>query len=282
MIVLSDIRARAALLCLSGLGIGGLAITSAAAQALGQDALPRSELRVCADPNNLPFSNEKGEGFENKIAELLGHEMSLPVKYFWFPQIIGFVRNGLQAGRCDLVMGTVAGDEIMQTTTPYYFTSYMFVFRADKKLSSDLDDPMLKELHIGVVSGTPPSNLLVRHALMANARPYALTVDTRYESPAHQMLLDIASGAIDAGMVWGPFAGYYIKQEKLPLAMVKLNEEPGAPRLAYHIAMGVRGTEPDWRRRVNSAIREHQDEITAVLRNYGVPLLDEQGTPLKP
>ena len=259
-----------------------MAAAVAAHAALAQEASPRSELRVCADPNNLPFSNEKGDGFENKIAELLGRDMSLPVKYFWFPQIIGFVRNGLQAGRCDLVMGTVAGDEIMQTTTPYYFTSYMLVFRADKKLPADLDDPALKQIHIGIISGTPPSDLLVRHALMANARPYALTVDTRYESPAHQMLVDIASGAIDAGMVWGPFAGYYIKQDKLPLAMVKLNEEPGAPRLAYHIAMGVRGTEPDWRRRINGVIRSHQDEITAVLRDFGVPLLDEQGAPVKP
>jgi quinoprotein dehydrogenase-associated probable ABC transporter substrate-binding protein len=272
-------RARAALFHLICIGIAAVSIARAA---LAQEGSPRSELRICADPNNLPFSNEKGDGFENKIAELLGRDMSLPVKYFWFPQIIGFVRNGLQAGRCDLVMGTVAGDEIMQTTTPYYFTSYMLVFRADERLSPDLDDPTLKQIHIGIVSGTPPSDLLVRHALMANARPYALTVDTRYESPAHQMLLDIASGAIDAGMVWGPFAGYYIKQGKLPLAMVKLNEEPGAPRLAYHIAMGVRGTEPDWRRRVNGAIRKHQDEITAVLRDFGVPLLDEQGAPVKP
>jgi quinoprotein dehydrogenase-associated probable ABC transporter substrate-binding protein len=274
-----NLRAQAALLHLFCIGIAAAAIAHAA---LAQEASPRSELRVCADPNNLPFSNEKGDGFENKIAELLGRDMSLPVKYFWFPQIIGFVRNGLQVGRCDLVIGTVAGDEIMQTTTPYYFTSYMLVFRADKKLSPDLDDPTLKQIHIGIISGTPPSDLLVRHALMANARPYALTVDTRYESPAHQMLLDIASGAIDAGMIWGPFAGYYIKEEKLPLAMVKLNEEPGAPRLAYHIAMGVRGSEPDWRRRVNGAIRKHQDEITAVLRDFGVPLLDEQGARLKP
>jgi quinoprotein dehydrogenase-associated probable ABC transporter substrate-binding protein len=275
----SNIRGKAALLHLFCTSIAAAGIAHAA---LAQEVSPRSELRVCADPNNLPFSNEKGDGFENKIAELLGRDMSLPVRYFWFPQIIGFVRNGLQAGRCDLVMGTVAGDEIMQTTTPYYFTSYMLVFRADKKLSPDLDDPALKQIHIGIISGTPPSDLLVRHALMANARPYALTVDTRYESPAHQMLLDIASGAIDAGMIWGPFAGYYIKQEKLPLAMVKLNEEPGAPRLAYHIAMGVRGAEPDWRRRVNGAIRKHQDEITDVLRDFGVPLLDEQGAPLKP
>lgn len=254
----------------------------AAAQSPPGEGLPRSELRVCGDPSNLPFSNERGEGFENKIAELLGGDLSLPVKYFWFPQVIGFLRNGLQAGRCDLVMGTVAGDEIMQTTTPYYYTSYMLVFRADKPLSADLDAPALKSLHIGVVSGTPPSDLLVRHGLMVNARPYALTVDTRYESPAHQMLTDIADGAIDAGMLWGPFAGYYIKHDKLPLAMVKLRDEPDMPRLAYHIAMGVRNNEPDWRRRINGAIARRRDEIVAILRDYGVPLLDEQGALLQP
>ncbi len=254
----------------------------AAAQSPMGEGLPRSELRVCADPNNLPFSNEQGAGFENEIAQLLGRDLSLPVKYFWFPQIIGFVRNGLQAGRCDLVMGTVAGDELMQTTTPYYYTSYMLVFRADKPLSADLDDPALKSLHIGIISGTPPSDLLVRHSLMVNARPYALTVDTRYESPAHQMLTDIVDGAIDAGMLWGPFAGYYIKHDKLPLAMVQLQEEPGMPRLAYHIAMGVRNNEPDWRRRINGAIAKNRDEIAAILRNYGVPLLDEQGALLRP
>lgn len=256
---------------------------SAAGQTTSGEIIARSELRVCADPNNLPFSDDKGEGFENKIAELLGRELSLPVKYFWFPQIIGFARNGLLARRCDLVMGTVAGDEIMQTTTPYYFTSYMIVFRTDKRLSfADLDDPALKELHIGVISGTPPSDLLVRHSLMARARPYALTVDTRYQAPAHQMLTDIVAGAIDAGMLWGPFAGYYIRHDKLPLAMVQLQTEPGMPRLAYHIAMGVRNNEPDWRQRVDGAIQQHQDEITAILRDYGVPLLDEQGALIKP
>ncbi len=264
----------------SAAGLAALAacLTPAAAQPQQPGALAqRSELRVCADPSNLPFSDEKSEGFENKIAALLGKDMALPLHYFWYPQVIGFVRNGLQAGRCDLVMGTVAGDDIMQTTTPYYYTGYMLVFRADKPLSGDLDDPAVKALHFGVVAGTPPANLLVRHGLMGNARPYALTVDTRYEAPAHQMLLDIASGAIDAGMLWGPFAGYYIKHDHLRLAMVRLREEPGMPRLAYHIAMGVRNNNPDWRRRINSEIIKNREEITAILRDYGVPLLDERG-----
>jgi len=268
---------------LLGAALTAATTLAAAAQPATGDLVPRSELRVCADPNNLPFSNENKEGFENKIAEVIGQDLKLPVRYFWFPQIIGFVRNGLQAGRCDLVMGTVAGDEIMQTTTPYYHTSYVLVVREDSKIATaDLDDPAFKDLHIGVISGTPPSDLLVHHALMANARPYALTVDTRYESPAHQMLKDVADGTIDAGMIWGPFAGYYITHGKLPLRIVELRSEPGMPRLDYHIAMGVRNNEADWRRRINAAIGRHQDEISAILKEYGVPLLDEQGAPVKP
>jgi len=265
----------------AGLAIG-IALPAAPQSATG-DTVARTELRVCADPNNLPFSDEKSEGFENKIAEVIGRDLSLPVSYFWFPQIVGFVRNGLLAGRCDLVMGTVAGDELMQTTTPYYHTSYVLVVRDDSKITtSDLDDPAFKPLHIGVISGTPPSDLLVHHALMGSARPYALTVDTRFESPPHQMLKDIADGSIDAGMIWGPFAGYYITHDKLPLRVIELKSEPGMPRLDYHIAMGVRYNEADWRRRINEAIRKHQSDIDAILRDYGVPLLDEQGALMKP
>lgn len=255
----------------------------AAAQSPTGELVARTELRVCADPNDMPFSNEKGEGFENKIAELLGQRMSLPVRYTWFPQVVGFVRNTLRAGRCDLVMGTVAGDEIMQTTTPYYYTSYVVVYRKDDGWPfSGFDDPKLKTLHFGIVAGTPPADLLVRHDLMANARPYALQVDTRFDAPGHQMLEDIAKKEIDAGLLWGPIAGYFIRHENLPLAIAPLQNEPGAPRMTYHIAMGVRNNEPEWRRRINAAITQNQSDITAILRDYGVPLLDEQGQPLKP
>lgn len=255
----------------------------AVAQSPTGELVARSELRVCADPHNLPFSNEAGEGFENKIAEVLGKEMSLPVKYTWFPQIVGFVRNTLQAGRCDLVIGTVAGDDIMQTTTPYYFTSYVVVFRTDRALSfADLGDARLKSLHIGVVAGTPPADLLVRYGLMVNARPYALTVDTRYESPTDQIMTDVVDGAVDAAMLWGPIAGYHIHRDKLPLTLVRLKNEPGLPRMDYHIAMGVRADAPEWRRRVNDGIHKGQAELTQILRDYGVPLLDELGQPLQP
>jgi quinoprotein dehydrogenase-associated probable ABC transporter substrate-binding protein len=272
-------RTIAAACALALLGWAG----PAAAQSATGDLVARSELRVCADPNNLPFSDEKGEGFENKIAAVLGKDMGLPVKYTFFPQVVGFVRNTLRAGQCDLVMGTVAGDEIMQTTTPYYYTSYVFVLPKDKGLSfSGFDDPKLKELHIGIIAGTPPADLLVRYDLMANARPYALMVDTRFESSTHQLMTDVAEGKVDAAMLWGPIAGYYVKRDNLPLTLTPIKSEPGLPRMDYHIAMGVRGNEADWRRRINEEIRKNQTEITGILRDYGVPLLDEQGNLAKP
>jgi quinoprotein dehydrogenase-associated probable ABC transporter substrate-binding protein len=253
-----------------------LAAGPAAAQT--GDVVDRNELKVCADPNNLPFSDEKKEGFENKIAELIGAELGLKVDYAWFPQVIGFVRNTLRAHLCDLVMGTVAGDEIMQTTNPYYFTTYVMFYRSDNGVTFEgLENPDLAGLHLGVVAGTPPADLLVRHDLMSHTRPYALTVDTRAESPTHQMVQDVVDGTIDVGFLWGPIAAYYRKRDDLPLSLVPLKDEPGAARMEYHIAMGVRGNEPEWRRRINAAILKRQDAITAILRDYGVPLLNEQG-----
>jgi quinoprotein dehydrogenase-associated probable ABC transporter substrate-binding protein len=264
------------------LGVG-LACGGRPAAAQTPDIVDRSALRVCADPNNLPFSNQKKDGFENKIAEVMGAALGLRVDYTWFPQIIGFVRNTLQAHRCDLVMGTVAGDDIMQTTNPYYFTTYVMLYRSDKGFAFEgLSDPRLASLRLGVVSATPPSDLLVRHDLMAHAKPYQLIVDTRVESPTHQMVRDVVDGTIDVGFLWGPIAGYYRKHDELPLTLVPLKDEPGAARMKYHIAMGVRGNEPEWRRRVNAVILKQQPQITAILRDYGVPLLNEQGEPLNP
>ena len=269
--------------CLVGLLCTLLVCCGGPAAAQTSDLVDRSALKVCADPNNLPFSDEKKEGFENKIAELVGAELGRPVDYIWFPQVIGFVRNTLQAHLCDLVIGTVAGDEIMQTTNPYYFTTYVMFYRSDKGLAADgVQDPRLASLRLGVVAGTPPADLLVHHDLMSRTKPYALTVDARAESPTHEMVQDVVDGTIDAGFLWGPIAGYYRKHDALPLTLVPLKSEPGAARMAYHIAMGVRANEPEWRRRVNAAIVSRQAEITGVLRDYGVPLLDEQGELIGP
>jgi quinoprotein dehydrogenase-associated probable ABC transporter substrate-binding protein len=260
-----------------------LLLAAGAAPVSAPEIVDRSELKVCADPNNLPFSDEKKEGFENKIADLLGTELGLKVDYVWFPQVIGFVRNTLRTRLCDLVMGTVAGDEIMQTTNPYYFTTYVMFYRSDKSLSFEgPQDPRLARLRLGVVGGTPPADLLARYDLMAHTKPYALTVDTRFESPTHEMVQDVVDGTIDVGFLWGPIAGYHRKRDDLPITMVPLKSEPGAARMEYHIAMGVRANEPEWRRRINAAILKRQPEISAILRDYGVPLLNEQGELIRP
>jgi quinoprotein dehydrogenase-associated probable ABC transporter substrate-binding protein len=265
---------------LSRAGLFGALLACGGGPAVAEtgELVDRSVLEVCADPNNLPFSDDKKEGFENKIADLIGAELGRPVDYVWFPQVTGFVRNTLRANRCDLVMGTVAGDEIMQTTNPYYFTTYVILWRSDKEFAFEgLDDPRLKTLRLGVVAGTPPSDLLVRYDLMSHTKPYALSVDTRFESPPREMVQDVVAGTIDVGFLWGPIAGYYRKHDALPLNLVPLKSEPGAPRMAYHIAMGVRANEPEWRHGINAAILKRQAEITAILRDYGVPLLNEQG-----
>jgi quinoprotein dehydrogenase-associated probable ABC transporter substrate-binding protein len=270
-------RWRLAHFAAAALLIVPMAVSAVRAQTPGE-ILARTELRVCADPNDLPFSNDKGEGYENKTAELVGRELKLPVRFVFFPQVIGFVRNTLGARSCDLIMGTVAGDDIVQTTSPYYYSDYVAVWAADKDFTfTGFDDPRLKTMRIGIIGATPPSDLLVRHDLMARAKPYALMVDTRYESPTHEMVEDIVKGDIDLGLLWGPIAGYYIKRDALKLKLAPIPSEPGAPRMDYHIAMGVRANEPDWRRQINAVIQKRQAEITAILRDYGVPLLDEQG-----
>lgn len=257
----------------------GFAAQPAPVRAQTAELVPTDELRVCADPANLPLSNERGEGFENRIAQIIGQALGLPVRYVFLPQVLGFVRNTLGARRCDLVMGTVAGDDLMQNTNPYYHTSYVVAFRNEGAPPPEsLDDPRLRELRIGVIARTPPVDLLARHGLLQRMRPYPLMVDTRREDvPAAKMMRDLAAGEIDLAMVWGPFAGYAIRAEHLSLTLRPLPGEPGAPRMDYRITMGVRANEPEWRRRINAAIRERQPEITAVLREYGVPLLDAGG-----
>jgi quinoprotein dehydrogenase-associated probable ABC transporter substrate-binding protein len=211
---------------------------------------------VCADPANLPFSNERGEGFENRVAALLGRALERPVEYVFFPQVQGFVRNTLRAGRCDLVMGTVAGDDLMQNTNPYYHTSYVLVFSrgAAEPPPERLDDPRMRSLRLGAVARTPPVDLLVRNGLVENTRFFRLAVDTRVEAPGADLVRAVSEGELDAALVWGPIAGYQAKVKNLPIELRALPTEPGAARMDFRITMGVRGQEPEWRRRINAAI----------------------------
>lgn len=251
------------------------------ASAATAEAVDRSALRVCADPHNLPFSNEAGEGFENKIAELLARDLKVPVRYTWFPDSVGFIRNTLRARKCDLIVGTVLGNDQLQNTNPYYRSAFSLVYRKDSGPSpTSLDDPAMRSLEIGIVAGTPPATLLAQKGLLGRSHAYHLVVDTRFESPARELVEDVAAGKIDVGILWGPIVGYYAKQSATPLVVVPLRSEATPLKLDYRITMGVRANEPEWKREINDLIRRNQAGIDRILLDYGVPLLDEQGAPI--
>jgi quinoprotein dehydrogenase-associated probable ABC transporter substrate-binding protein len=239
-------------------------------------------LRVCADPRNLPFSNEKGEGFENKLAELFAEKLQKKLDYMYFPQATGFVRMTLGAHRCDVIMGFPQGDELVQGTNPYYRTAYALVAKPGSGLDevNTLDDARLKGMHIGIVAGTPPATNMAANGLMMNAKPYPLMIDTRFDSSAEAMIGDLMSGTIDAGILWGPMAGFYAKRANPQLHVTPLVKETTGPRLTFRIGMGVRAADQNWKRLLNRLIQENQPAINKILLDFGVPLLDENDRPL--
>src|SRR5712671_719228 len=239
-------------------------------------------LRVCADPHNLPFSNEKGEGFENKLAELFAEKLQKKLDYMYFPQATGFVRMTLGAHRCDVIMGFPQGDDLVQGTNPYYRTAYALVAKAGSGLDevTTLEDQRLKGKHIGIVAGTPPATNMAANGLMANAKPYPLMIDTRFDSSTVAMIKDLMAGEIDAGVLWGPMAGYYAKQANPPLHVTPLVKETTGPRLAYRIGMGIRPADQNWKRLLNRLIQENQPAINKILLDFGVPLLDDNDRPI--
>jgi quinoprotein dehydrogenase-associated probable ABC transporter substrate-binding protein len=279
----SRLRLGAALLCVALAAVVGERLR---AQGVGLDAefelVDPKVLRVCADPSNLPFSNEKGEGFENKVMELMAAKLDKKLAYVWYPQATGFVRNTLGARRCDVIPGFPQGDELAQTTNAYYRTAYALVIKPGSGLDdlASLGDPRLKEKRIGIVAGTPPATYLAVNGLMLKAKPYPLVVDTRVDSVAQAMMRDLASGEIDVGVLWGPMAGYYAKRVDPPMRVALLLKETGGPQLAFRIAMGVRLADQNWKRQLNKLIADNQADINRVLLGFGVPLLDERDRPI--
>src|ERR1700738_2802510 len=239
-------------------------------------------LRVCADPRNLPFSNEKGEGFENKLGELFAEKLQKKLDYMYFPQATGFVRMTLAAHRCDVIMGFPQGDDLVQGTNPYYRTAYSLVAKQGSGLDdvATLEDERLKGKHIGIVAGTPPATNMAVNGLMANARPYPLMIDTRIDSSSVAMIKDLMAGEIAAGVLWGQRAGFYAKRAAPPLHVTPLVKETSGPRLAYRIGMGVRPADQNWKRLLNRLIQGKQPAIHQILLDFGVPLLDENDRPI--
>jgi quinoprotein dehydrogenase-associated probable ABC transporter substrate-binding protein len=254
-----------------------------AAQESGSLELVDPEVfRACGDPRNLPFSNEKGEGFENKLAELFAAKLGKKLRYTYFPQATGFVRQTLGAHHCDVIMGFPQGDDLAQGTIPYYRTSYALVFKPGTGLEGvvSLNDPKLKDKRIGLVAGTPPSTNMAINGLMSHAKPYPLMIDTRLDSSAQAMIDDLTRGDIDCGILWGPMAGYYALRTTPPLALTSLVKETSGPPMIYRIGMAVRQSDQEFKRVLNKLIADNQEEINKLLISYGVPLLDEANAPI--
>jgi quinoprotein dehydrogenase-associated probable ABC transporter substrate-binding protein len=257
--------------------------TAEAVEGHRSDLVNRRVLRVCADPANLPFSNEKKEGFENKIANIIGEELKVPVEYTWFPQATGFTRNTLLAKRCDVIIGTGQGDELVLNTNALYRSAYALVYKPGTGLDGvdSIFDPRLKGKSVGVVQGNPSANLVAAAGLMDKARPYRMMVDRRYDDPSAEMVKAIRDGEIQAGVMWGPIAGYYATRGGDKLTVVPLIKDAGkAGRVDFRITMGVRQGDDLWKRQLNEVIRKRQADIDKVLLEYGVPMIDEDNKPI--
>jgi quinoprotein dehydrogenase-associated probable ABC transporter substrate-binding protein len=236
-------------------------------------------LRVCADPNNMPFSNAHRDGFENRIAALVARDLGRPLVYVWAPQRRGFVRNTLDAGRCDVVVGVPAGFGRLRTTRPYYRSSYVFVSRRDRHLRlASFDDPRLKALTIGIqVTGDdynnpPAAQALASRGLVDQVRGYPVYGDYSRPDPQRGLIDDVARGRIDVAVVWGPQGGYYAGQQPVPLEVTPVRENRPAMPFEFAIAMGVRRDDVALSHAVDQALVRHASEIRRILSAYGVPL----------
>ena len=244
---------------------------------------PRRVLRVCADPNNLPFSNADREGLENRIAELVARDLGAEVRYTWWAQHRGFFRNTLNAGLCDLVPGMPSSLERAWATRPYYRSSYVFVSRRDRGLRiRSFDDSALRMLRIGVqlagddYANPPPAHALARRGLAANVVGYRILDDYRRPNPPAHIMDAVERGDVDVAVVWGPLAGYFARRSPVPLDLVPERPQVDVPFLpfVFDIAMGVRRGDTAFRAEIDAVLEHRRGEIGRVLEEFGVPRLD--------
>ena len=244
------------------------------------DLVTTDVLRVCGDPGNMPFSERREDGFENRIAGIIAGELKVKVRYYWLTQGPGFIRNTLGTGLCDLIIGSALGSEGVQNTNPYYRSSYTLVVRrGDFAGVTGLGDPKLKGKRIGVIAGTPPVNRMGDLGLISDMKayaPYQLDPSRKNQTVGAEIISDLAAGQIDAAVLWGPSAGWLAKQSGTAMDVVPLLQEPDRPPMSYRIAMGVRVGENDWKRSLNTILRKRKSDIEAVLRDFGVPLLENE------
>jgi quinoprotein dehydrogenase-associated probable ABC transporter substrate-binding protein len=246
------------------------------------ESKPSRELRVCADPNNLPFSNQRREGLENRLAELIAGEVGATVRYTWWPQRRGFIRNTLAAGKCDVVMGTTTGADRVLTTRPYYRSSYVFVYRKDRHLNvRSLDDPALRKLRIGVqlvgddYANTPPVHALSRRGIVGNLVGYSVFGDYSQENPPARIIDGVVAGDVDLAVAWGPLAGYFAKRSGVALDVIPVSPaiDPPALRFTFDISLAVRPGDEKLKQELEGVLDKKQAEINRILTEYGVPLI---------
>jgi mxaJ protein len=239
----------------------------------GQRVDDGTEFKVCADQDNLPYSNSKFEGFENKIAEVLAKDLGKKLTYqFWYDRM-GFLRNTLNARKCDVVMGTTPDNDALRTSKPYYRSGHVFVYRKDKGLKiTDWDSPDLKKSIIGIVGQSPATIPLNDHGLLGNSRPYRMQRDLNL--PPSYLVDDVVKGDIDVAVVWGPIGGYFAKQSKVPLEVVVIPEyenENVKGKEFWNISIGVRKADKERIALIQGALDRNKDKIQQILDEYGIP-----------
>jgi mxaJ protein len=243
---------------------------------------PVRALRVCADPNNLPFSNERREGFENRIAEVLARDLGTKVEYVWWAQRRGYVRNTLKEGRCDLIIGVPTGLDMVLTTRPYYRSTYVFVSKRGGPAVESFDDPKLKRLRVGVqiigddFANAPPAEALSHRGIVKNVRGYTILGDYREPNPPSRIMRAVERGEVDVAVVWGPLAGYFARKSSVPMRIRPVAPEIDVPYLpfVFDIAMGVRRGETAFRDSLDAILLRRRNEIDRILADYGVPRKD--------
>jgi quinoprotein dehydrogenase-associated probable ABC transporter substrate-binding protein len=249
-------------------------------QAKSNAPQPREHLRVCADPNNLPFSNDRLEGFENKIATVVAREMKTDVQYTWWAQRRGFIRNTLKANECDLVIGVPNSFELASTTSPYYRSTYVFVYRKNSGLNiRSFDDPILGKVKVGVqmvgddFANTPPAHALSNRHIIQNVKGYTLYGDYAQANPPARIIDAVAKGEIDVAIVWGPLAGYFARRQRVPLEIMPVSPEIDLPYLpfVFDISMGVRRGDDAFKEELEQILARRRSEIESILDDYGVP-----------
>jgi mxaJ protein len=271
-------RAASVLPCVAG------AIALAILMGAAPGAVQKRELRVCADPDNLPFSNQKLEGFENRLAELVAGEMRATVKYAWLPQRRGFVRRTLKAEACDVILGLPSGSEMVLATKPYYRSTYVFVYAKDRHLEiRSFDDAALRRLRIGLHAigedgaNPPPAHALARRGITTNVVGFKMWDVDGVESPQGKIVDAVAAGEIDVAVVWGPLGGYFAQQQKTALDVVPVSpsvDPPGIP-FTYDISMAVRPGAAGLKKELDAVLDRRRRDVRRILAEFGVPLVEK-------